>query len=336
MISSDRTYKGLFLMDQSAYKKIYGLNEREMIKSLIEIDDVAQTSITIHQNPSLLNNIDFLLTGWGCPSLTNELLDHAPNLKAVFHGAGSIRPIVTDTFWDRNILISSAYQANDIPVAEFALAQILLSLKGYWQHVRRFKESGQWWGHLPTAGVYGSTVGLVSLGMIGRMVAEHLKQFDVHVLAYDPFATQDMESQLNLKLCSLNEIFIRSDVVSLHTPYTNETEGMITGKHIESMKPGATLINTARGGIIRQDEMVAVIKKRPDLFALLDVTTPEPPLLNSELLQLPNIVISPHLAGANDMEAKRNGSLIANELKRFVNCEPLSFVITREQAAKMA
>ncbi|NTV36271.1 MAG: hydroxyacid dehydrogenase [Anaerolineaceae bacterium] len=307
-----------------------------MISRLIEIDDMAQTSNTIHQDPSLLNNIDILLTGWGCPTLTNDLLNHAPNLKAVFHGAGSIRPIVTDAFWDRNILISSAYQANDIPVAEFALAQILLSLKGYWQHARRFKESGQWWEHLPTAGVYGSTVGLVSLGMIGRMVAEHLKRFDVHVIAYDPFATQDLASQLNLKLCTLDEIFNQADVVSLHTPLTPETEGMITGKHIEMMRPGATLINTARGGIIRQDEMVAVMKKRLDLLALLDVTTPEPPLHNSVLLQLPNIVLSPHLAGANDVEAKRNGRLIVDEVNRFMNCEPLSYVVTCQQAAKMA
>ena len=110
--------------------------------------------------------------------------------------------------------------------------------------------------HIQVAGAYGSTVGLVSLGMIGRMVANQLKSHDVNVLAYDPYATLKIASDLNVELCSLDEVFSRSDVVSLHTPWLPETEGLITGKHIASMKPGGTLINTSRGAVIREDEML--------------------------------------------------------------------------------
>jgi phosphoglycerate dehydrogenase-like enzyme len=233
-------------------------------------------------------------------------------------------------------VVTTAYEANDIPVAEFTLAQILLSLKGYWQHVHWVKQTGGWWEHLPSAGVYGSTVGLISLGMIGRMVAEHLKRFDVHVLAYDPFASMDTARQFNAELCALEEVFIRSDVVSLHTPWLPETERMITGKHFASMKKGASFINTARGAIVREDEMAAVLQERPDLYALLDVTYPEPPVPGSPLLQLPNVILSPHLAGADFAECKRNGQWMVDELKRYLNGKPLRFAVAREKAAIMA
>lgn len=328
--------KGLFLLDEAAYQKIYRDEERKQIGQLVQIDAPLQASQTIPTNLSLLQDVDVILSGWGCPKLTEEFLAHAPRLKAVFYGAGSIRYFVTDAFWERGIIVTTAYKANDIPVVEFTLAQIFLSLKGYWQHVQWVKQGGAWWDHRSAAGGYGSTVGLISLGMIGRMVAEHLKCFDVHVLAYDPFATRETARELNVELCALNEVFIRSDVVSLHTPWLPETERMITGEHFASMKTGASFINTARGAIVREDEMAAVLKARPDLYALLDVTYPEPPLPDSPLLQLPNVIITPHLAGPNDAECKRNGQWMVAELRRYVNGEPLHFALTRERAAHMA
>ena len=328
--------KGIYLLDEAAYNKIYGEEQRKQIGQLVRIEAPLQTSQTISTNLSVLQDVDIILSGWGCPKLTAEFLAHAPRLKAIFYGAGSIRYFVTDAFWDRQIVVTTAYEANDIPVAEFTLAQILLSLKGYWQHVHWVKQTGGWWEHLPSAGVYGSTVGLISLGMIGRMVAEHLKRFDVHVLAYDPFASVDTARQYNVELCALEEVFIRSDVVSLHTPWLPETERMITGKHFASMKKGASFINTARGAIVREDEMAAVLQERPDLYALLDVTYPEPPVPGSPLLQLPNVILSPHLAGADFAECKRNGQWMVDELKRYLNGKPLRFAVAREKAAIMA
>jgi phosphoglycerate dehydrogenase-like enzyme len=328
--------KGLFLLDEAAYRKIYPDEVRQQLRQLVQIDAPLQTSQAIAANPSVLQDVDIILSGWGCPRLTEEFLAHAPRLKAVFYGAGSIRYFVTEAFWNRGILVTTAYEANDIPVVEFTLAQILLSLKGYWQHVHAYRQTGTWWGPRAEAGGYGSTVGLISLGMIGRMVADQLKRFGVHVLAYDPFVTQETARSLNVELCGLDEIFPRSDVVSLHTPWLPETERMITGEHFASMKKGATFINTARGAIVREDEMAAALKERPDLVALLDVTYPEPPEPGSPLLQLPNVVITPHLAGPNDAECRRNGQWMVAELQRYVNGESLRFAVTREKAAIMA
>lgn len=328
--------KGLFLLNLDAFEKIYGVEQLRQINLLVSVTAAPQTAAMIQSNPSLLTDVEIIFSGWGCPQLTAELLLNAPKLKAVFYGAGSIRYIVSDTFWQRGIQISTAYEANDIPVAEFTVAQILLGLKGYWQYVRSFAQTRQWYEHLPTVGLYDSTVGLISLGMIGRMVVEKLKAYDVHVIAYDPYVSAETAGKLGVEMVTLDEIFQRADVVSLHAPWLPETEGMIRGEHFAAMKPNATFINTARGAIVRENEMAVVLKSRPDLFALLDVTYPEPPLPDSPLLALPNVIITPHIAGANIHECKRNGSYVVDELKRYLNGEPLKFAVTRERATIMA
>lgn len=328
--------KALFILNADAYQRIYGEAENRQIRELVDIIAPPLSRQEIAEDPSPLKDAEIIISGWGCPTFDETLLNAAPALKAIFYGAGSIKYIVTDAFWKRNIQITTAYEANGIPVAEFTLAQILLGLKGYWQYVRSFKETGIWYEHLSTAGAYGSTVGLISLGMIGRMVAEKLKEYPVKVLAYDPYVKPEVANQLNTHLCPLETVFAESDVVSLHTPWLPETEGMIRCSHFEAMKPGATFINTARGAVVNEAEMTEVLQKRPDIFALLDVTYPEPPENHSPLKTLPNVVITPHIAGANTNECKRNGQYVIAELKRYINGEPLLFAISEQQAKIMA
>jgi phosphoglycerate dehydrogenase-like enzyme len=186
------------------------------------------------------------------------------------------------------------------------------------------------------AGAYGSTVGLVSLGKVGRHVVKLLQNLEVKVIAFDPFVTAAEAAELNVELCTLADVFRRADVVSLHTPWLPETEGMITGEHFTLMKSNACFINTARGVIMREQEMIEVLRQRPDLTAVLDVTYPEPPEPGSPLYTLPNVVLTPHIAGSLDNECRRMGRMVVDELKRYLNEEPLRWRITREQAARMA
>jgi phosphoglycerate dehydrogenase-like enzyme len=252
----------------------------------------------------------------------------------VFYGAGSIRGFATDAAWDRGILITSAYAANAIPTAEFALSQILFSLKRGWFHALAIKRDGRYPEKEPVAGAYESVVGLISLGMIGSYVAKLLQAFEVNVLTYT--SSEEKAIKLGAERCALDEVFRRSDVVSLHTPWIEETEGMITGEHFAMMKPNATFINTARGAVVREDEMIETLRQRPDLFAVLDVTYPEPPRPGSPLYTLPNVVLTPHIAGSLDNECRRMGRYAVNELKRYVNGEPPLWGISREQAARLA
>src|SRR5208337_4229697 len=120
------------------------------------------------------------------------------------------------------------------------------------------------------------------------------------------------------------------DVVSLHTAHLAETEGMITGAHFLSMKPGASFINTARGEIVREQEMVEVAAERPDLQFILDVTSPEPPVQDSPLYALPNIFLTPHIAGSTGNECQRLGKCVVEELERYLHGDPLRWEVRPE------
>ncbi|MEH7413805.1 hydroxyacid dehydrogenase [Neobacillus drentensis] len=325
--------KGIYLLDH--FELIYGSACKEINKQ-VHIFAEPQTKQSIKRNPEILSNVEVIFSGWGCPKLDQTFLEYAPNLQAVFYGAGSIKGIVSEEFWKRNIVISSAYEANAIPVVEYTLSQILFSLKRGWFYVNEVKKNACYPVKEQVPGVYGSTVGLVSLGMIGRKVAEMLKQFDCKVVAYDPYLSEQEAIALNVELCSLEDVFKRADVVSLHTPWIKETEGLITGQHIISMKRNATLINTSRGAVVREQEMIEVLHLRSDIYAILDVTYPEPPLKDSHLYTLENVILTPHIAGSQSDECKRLGKYMAQELGRYLQGQPLKWRITKEKSLTMA
>ncbi len=327
--------KGLYLLSSQSYQTIYAAPERQRIAELVDIIEPPQTAETIRQNLALLHDADMIFSGWGCPQLDKELLDAAPNLKIIFYGAGSIRAFTTEEFWARGITICSAWGANAVPVSEYTLAAILFGLKSVWQHAALVRRE-RTFRRLPVAGAYGSTVGLVSLGMIGRLVAARLRTFDVHVIAYDPYVSAEEGAGLGVEMVSLGEVFHRADVVSIHTPWLPETVGLITGNHIATMKPYSTFINTARGAVIREDELIAVLSRRPDLWAVLDVTYPEPPAPDSPLYTLPNVLLTPHIAGSLGDECRRQGRYMIEELERYLAGQPLRWAVTKERAAIMA
>ncbi len=238
--------RGIYVLNEDAFNRIYGLEEQADIATLVDIYAPQMSAAAVTADPDVLADADVILSGWGMVKLTAELLAAAPNLKAVFYGAGSIRYFATDAMWDRNIAVTSAYGANAVPVSEFTLAEIIFSLKRGWHFMRAVREAHAYPPRSGVPGVYGSTVGLVSLGVVGRMVAKRLQQLDVRVRAYDPFVTPEDAGALDIELCTLDEIFAASDVVSLHTPWLPETVGMVTGAHLASMKRNATFINTAR------------------------------------------------------------------------------------------
>jgi phosphoglycerate dehydrogenase-like enzyme len=163
----------------------------------------------------------------------------------------------------------------------------------------------------------------VSLSTIGRLTRQRLEPIDVHVMAYDPTVDDREALTLNVEMATLEDLFASSDVISLHAPRLPETLGMITGRLLASMKHGATFINTARGSIVREDEMIEVLRARPDLTAVLDVTDPEPPLPTCALFDLPNAIVTPHIAGSLDGECARMGRWMVDEVKRYIAGKPL-------------
>jgi len=333
-----RKPKGLYLMDEETLEVVYGPKEQADLTRLLEIEAPAWGQSAVGCNLLILRDVEIVMASWGVPVMDKAFLEAAPNLRAVFFGAGSIRTFTTPAFWERKIVVSSAYSVNAVPVSEYTLGVILLSLKKFWSFAHSAKQGTDPWGnHLrKVPGNYGSIVGFVSLGMIARRVIHLLRAFDIKCIVYCPFLTESEAADLGVERCSLSEVFRRSDTVSIHTPWLPETEGLITGELIASMKEGATLINTARGAIIRESEMTAILRKRRDLTAILDVCHPEPPLPHSALLQLPNVVLTPHIAGSLGNECQRLGRCMVDELRRYLAGEPLQWQVGEELAAKLA
>ena len=328
--------KGLYILDAASYDMIYGPDERTDIPEYVDIYAPVQNSKVAKENPALLRDVEVIFSGWGGPHVDEEFLAAAPNLKVVLYGAGSVKGIVSEAFWQRGVLISSAYGANAVSVAEYTLSQILWCLKRGWQFALEVKRLRKHPPRENPPGAYKRNVGIVALGMVGRKVCELLKALDLNVLAYDPTVTQEEVDYLNVELCSLEDIFRRSDVVSLHPPWIEETVGMITGELMASLKEKATLINTSRGAIVRENEMIEVLQKRPDLFVVLDVTYPEPPKPGSPLFTMDNVVLTPHIAGCMGQECRRMGRWMYEELLRYLAGEPLKYGMTREKLAVSA
>jgi len=332
-----RLLKALYIIDEPYLPLIYGPQEQRDIAELVEICAPSQTRESIQNNLHVLADVEVILSGWHAPLLDEAFLTAAPKLQAVFYGAGSTRYFTTEEFWKRDIVLTSAAAANAIPVAEYTQSVIVLSLKHFWRFAAHAKSGGAWGDSTRSLpGVFRKTVGLISLGTIGRLVRERLRPFDLRVIAYDPYLTADEAARMDIRPVSLEQLFREADVVSLHTPWLKETEGMITGAHFGSMKRDATFINTARGAIVREPEMARVLLARPDLTAVLDVTHPEPPAPDSLLLRLPNIVLTPHIAGSMGAEINRLGHYMVEELRRFLAGEPLRWQIAREAAATLA
>ncbi len=327
--------KGLFVLDSGAREKIYGEAGVRAAETWMEPLAAPMTPKDVLANPAILKECEVILSGWGGPLLDANFIRHAPVLKMFLYGAGSVRGNVTDAMWEAGVRVSTAVVANGVPVSEYTLATILLGLKRFWQQADVYR------GILPAdavkiAGGYESVVGLVSLGTIGRRVCELLKPFELKIIACDPFATEADAAKLGVTLVSLDEVFSTSDVVSLHIPNLEETRGMITGAHLATMKPGAVLINTARGAVIREDEMACVLAARKDLYAILDVTIRENPADDAPLLKLPNVIRTPHIAGAQGNECRRMGRIMLDELGRYARGELLQHEVSRARAAVMA
>jgi phosphoglycerate dehydrogenase-like enzyme len=285
---------------------------------------------------SELSDADVIFATWGMPKLDAAFLAAAPRVRAVFYAAGSVKRFSTPEAERAGITICSAFEANGIPVAEYSLAVILLSLKGFWSFQRQPSADKFRREVAIIRGAYGSTVGLVALGSIGARLARLLHAHEVNLLAYDPFLAPATASRLKVASSSLTELFACSDVVSVHAPWLPATEKMIGADLMRSMKRGATLVNTSRGAVIDEEALCAVLLERPDLTAILDVTHPEPPALDSPLRHLPNVILTPHVAGSIGPEVERMGWWMAEEARRWILGEPLHHQVTYQSLERTA
>ena len=294
-------------------------HERTRLELLVALHDSVLTSFTTDEDLRALRRTEILLAGWGCPPLTVELLTQMPRLRAVLFAGGAATQIIdANVARSRGIIFTDAGEANAQAVAEYTLAVILLSNKRARLAERLYRDRRAHIDRevdLRDSGNYGAVVGLVGASRIGRRVAALLRHTDLQVLIYDPYASEADVASLGARKLGLDELIAASDVVSIHAPETAETYRMIGARQLALLRDGATLINTARGGLLDLDALLPhLLTGRLD--AVLDVTTPEPLPPDHPLWDLPNVTITPHVAGATGNELRRMGTSIVNDLER--------------------
>lgn len=307
------------------------------LHDLVDVVEPNMPPAAFAQSTAVYRDVDAIVGSWGMPRMDAALLARVPQLRVLFYAAGTVKSIATDASWAHGVRITTAALANAVPTAEYAVASIVFSLKRAWESMRRLRQH-QEFERLTTAvpGCYGGTVGLLSLGKIGRLVAERLRSYDVNVLAYDPFINPVEARRLGVQLGTLEELFATADVVSCHMPLTEATHHSLGRALFASMKPGATFINTARGLLVREHELIDVLQTRPDLYAVLDVTEQEPPPPDSPLFALPNVVLTPHIAGSVGTECRRMGAMMLDEIRRYLAREPLRGEVRQDQLGTLA
>ncbi|MEI6562662.1 MAG: hydroxyacid dehydrogenase, partial [Verrucomicrobiota bacterium] len=299
---------------------VFGPERIKRIGTLCALHPTRITSQNWEEQLPYLKEAEVIFSCWGMPSLTPQQLDQMPKLKAVFYAGGSAQAFA-QPFLEHAIIVCSAIAANAIPVAEFCLAQILLSCKGAFCNMLECRK-GPWTsgpGNVPVGnGVYGETVALLGIGAISRHLLKLLKPFNLRIIAVSNYLSPAKARDMGIaELVDLETAFREGYVVSNHLADNTSNKGVLTGAHFASMREGATFINTGRGAQVNEAEMIGVFKKRPDLTALLDVQHPEPPLAESELFQMPNIHLTSHIAGSANHEVRRMADYMIEEFQRW-------------------
>ncbi|MBC8012289.1 MAG: hydroxyacid dehydrogenase [Burkholderiales bacterium] len=327
-------HRAIIITTPEHFQRVYPPAIRRELARRVVGAERAHTPAEVVARPELLADVEYVFTTWQGPRLDAAFLAAAPRLRAVFHAAGTVRGLVTPEFWASGIPISNAQVANGLPVADFAYGQILLALKGFWRLSRDCRRRGALSpDRLDGPGVAEATVGLVSLGGIARALVERLAAHPVRILAHDPYIDASTAAALGVELVSLEEVFERGEVVSCHAPLNDQTAGLVTGTLLSRLKRNATFLNTARGRVVDTAGLIDVMRARPDLTALLDVTDPEPLPADSPLWSLANVIVSPHIAGSTGRECALLARAMIEELDRHLADQPLRWATSADVVA---
>ena len=332
--------KAIFLCEKGYLcRKVYAESVVTRLRELTGLEETVYTKEDLLAEPDRFADVELIFSTWGMSVLTEEEIKAClPRLRCVFYGAGSVQKFARP-FINCGVKVFSAWAANAIPVAEMTVAQIILSNKGYFLTSRIYRETGKETAQAvfkKCNGNYGETVGIIGAGMIGKLVIQMLKQYNLKVIVFDPFLSDEKADELGVEKCELTELFERAFVVSNHLANNAQTQGMLCYDHFRRMRENAVFINTGRGAQVVEDDLVRALTERPDLTALLDVTYPEPPVEGHPFYTLPNCLLTPHIAGSAGDEVARMGGYMLDECKAYLAGEPCKYEVSLKMLETMA
>lgn len=256
-------------------------------------------------------------------SITAEVLDAAASLKVICkHGAGTDN-IDVDAATARGIPVLFTPGTTAESAAEHALALILSLLRRIPAQDRQIRSGVFSKTSFAGQELFGKTLGVIGFGQIGRRLTELVAPFKVSVLAYHPSCTTEHLPEYVSKVHEIEDLFCHADIISLHCPLTESTQGMINNTSIKQMQAGAYIINTARGGLVNEAHLIAALRKKRIAGAALDCFEAEPLAADSPLLELDNVIVTAHVAGASDASLSRTGTMAIEQVITVLKSGPV-------------
>ncbi len=310
----------------------------EFAKSLGEIVWLDTAKESIDDLKEKIKDCDTYITCWGSPALTPDILECAPKLKLLTHLGSTVAPVVCDEVYERGIKVISGFDYFSKSTAEGAVAYMLAAMRNIPFYNDRLKEK-RIWREIDdyTDSVIYKKVGLVGYGGVGRYVAKMLSTFDVDMKVSARRELPEEDKKLfGFTQCSMEEIFESCDIISIHLAYNNSTHHMIDDRLLSKIKPGALLVNTARGAVIDEEAMIKHLEKG-DFNAALDVYSQEPINMDNPMLSLPNVLMLPHQAGVTvNLRAVLTHDLLKESVDFIDNGIPVKNEILASKATSMS
>ena len=325
-------------MSKYAYRleQVYSKRMKEEFSKIFDIEDIVYNK----ENLKNSQDVEVILSTWDMPKYTEEEIKALfPKLKAIFYSAGSVQYFARP-FLNLGIKVFSAWQANAVPVIDFAVSQILLATKGYFLlsslAKKDYNSAREMMNLFP--GNYEAKIGILGYGVIAKgAVKKLLPQSRIEIYVYAPDFSKEEADKLGIhKANTLDEIFTNCDVISNHIANLPSTLGIINKDLINKLHDYQTFINTGRGQQVDENALLEKCKNNPLITAVLDVTYPEPPLQDSLYFKLDNVFVSPHIAGSSGHEVIRMAEFMLEEAKHYLNNEKCKYEVTLKMLETMA
>jgi D-3-phosphoglycerate dehydrogenase len=306
------------LVSARSFRKMQGEHWRVLQEAGYEIVTPEQDQpLKEAEMISIIGDVDAALVG--NDAVTERVIAAAPRLKVVSkHGVG-VDNVDVPAATRAGVIVTNTPGANQVAVAEMAIALIMALTRKLAYHDTLVKSGG--WSRIIGTELAGKTVGLVGLGRIGKEVVLRLKGFQVKFLAYDIYQDNTFAAEHGVRFVTLEELLSGSDVVTLHAVLTADTQSFMGEKELALMKPGAYLVNTARGGLVDEQALYRALTENRLAGAGLDVFADEPPT-NSPLLQLGDkVLLAPHLGAQTTETVLRMGLMAAENIVQVLRGE---------------
>ena len=285
-----------------------------------------------------VGGIDAVITGWGSPQFTDEVLAGADRLSLIAHSAGSIKHLLPPAVFERGIAVTHAASAIAPAVAEMSLLLTLLVLRRAHKVDQMLRDGMPWEStRSPDLGreLSGQRVGVVGAGHTGCGFIKMLRALEAEVWVFDPYLSDGRATEMGVRKVDLEHLLTSCPIISLQAPVTDETVHLIGARELGMLQDGTIIVNTARSLLVDQEALLVELQSGR-IQAALDVFDQEPLPEDSPFRQLENVVLTPHIAGATLEARHRQGQTVVDEVRRFFSGEPLQCRVTREMLETMA